>query len=647
MESAHNILVIEDSEADFLLIERRLREDGLPAACQRVASLDGLREALDATVWDVVLFDYSLPQMDFMQCLELVTTRLPDAPLILVSGRVGEEKAVELLKLGLWDFVLKDGLVRLAPAIENGLREAHSREARRNADQALRESQAYLSAIVDNLPATVSRWCPDSTLTYANGEYMRVIGRGENVVGRRWLDFVPEEGRGELEAYCQRLAACPRKSSLEHDVIASDGSRRCFAWIDVPVFDNPEPPMEFLSIGIDITERKEAETEREGLEAQLRQSQKMEAVGQLAGGVAHDFNNMLTAILGHAEFVREKIRSDPAILQDIDAIIATGRRTAELVRQLLAFARKQVIVPEVMDLNEVVDGMLKMLRRLIGENIELLWEPGEDLWAIKMDPAQVDQILANLLVNSRDAISGPGKVIIATTNVELDEIYCAAHAEFRPGAYVVLAVSDDGCGMDKETLGRVFEPFFTTKELGKGTGLGLATVYGIVKQNHGFINIYSEPGQGVLVKVYLPRHGGVAEAKKPASGPLEQSTGSETVLIVEDEASLLDLGRCFLERLGYKVLSASMPAEARQLVQTYPGQIHLLITDVVMPETSGPELWKYLSGVRPALKCLFVSGYTANVITGHGFPEEHIHFLQKPFSLQALGAKIREVLGSP
>jgi len=394
----------------------------------------------------------------------------------------------------------------------------------------------------------------------------------------------------------------------------------------------------------DITASKRAEEEREKLQAQFLQAQKMESVGRLAGGVAHDFNNMLQTILGHSEMALEGIPEDSPIREDLQEIQKASQRSADLTRQLLAFARKQTIAPKMLDLNETVGGMLKMLTRLIGEDIDLLWLPSKDIWSLMIDPSQVDQILANLCVNARDAIGGTGKVTIETENVSLDEAYCASHLGFSPGQYVVLTVSDDGCGMDKEVLSHLFEPFFTTKRAGEGTGLGLATVYGIVQQNGGYINVYSEPGQGTTFKIYLPRFEGKASAILDEPEEKTPTSHGETVLLVEDEESILKLGKKMLERLGYVVLTASAPAEALRRVEEHGGEIHLLITDVIMPEMDGRELSERMIEIKPALKCLFMSGYTANAIAHRGVLDEGVQFIEKPFSLQNLAVKVRRAL---
>ncbi|MDA8123868.1 MAG: response regulator [Deltaproteobacteria bacterium] len=399
-----------------------------------------------------------------------------------------------------------------------------------------------------------------------------------------------------------------------------------------------------LETNRDMTSQKRAKADQERLQAQLHQSQKMESIGRLAGGVAHDFNNMLGVILGHVELALEQITPDQPLHSDIQAIQKAAERSADLTRRLLAFARKQTISPRVLDINETVTGMLTMLHRLIGEDIHLNWQPGKDLWPTKMDPSQIDQILANLCVNARDAITGVGKVTIETSHASFDAAYCADHGGFLPGDFVLLTLSDNGCGMDKETLDKLFEPFFTTKELGKSTGLGLATVYGIVKQNNGFIIVDSAPGQGTTFRIYLPRHRDKAE-QPWTPGPQKSTPRSqETLLVVEDEVEILHMAKRMLEKQGYQVLTAATPREAIRLAEGYAGEIHLLITDVVMPEMNGRELSKKILARYPNLKRLFMSGYTADVIAYQGILDDGVRFLQKPFSTQNLAAKVREAL---
>ncbi len=399
-----------------------------------------------------------------------------------------------------------------------------------------------------------------------------------------------------------------------------------------------------MNICRDITERKRAEEEQSELQAQLFQAQKMESVGRLAGGVAHDFNNMLAVILGHAEMALEHVNLPQSLYADLQRIQEAAQRSAELTRQLLAFARKQTVCPKVLDLNEAVSGMLRMLQRLIGEDIDLVWKPGAGLWLIRMDPTQIDQILANLSVNARDAMHEGGKLVIETQNTVVSSLQCAAHAGCTPGDYVQLIVTDTGTGMDQGTLDHLFEPFFTTKEVGRGTGLGMATIYGIISQNHGFIDVHSEPGQGTSLKVSIPRYAGDSTAHEKDAPSQVTGGGEETVLLVEDESAILTLGATMLQRAGYRVLTAGSPAEAIQLADAHVGAIHLIITDVVMPEMNGLDLAQRLLPRYPGMKRLFMSGYTADIIAHHGVVEDGVHFLQKPFLMNDLITRVREVL---
>jgi PAS domain S-box-containing protein len=388
---------------------------------------------------------------------------------------------------------------------------------------------------------------------------------------------------------------------------------------------------------------KEDISEHKSLAEQFRQAQKIESVGRLAGGVAHDFNNMLGVILGRTELALSKLTADQPLFASLLEIRKAAERSADLTRQLLAFARKQTIAPKEFDLNQALARMLKMLRRLIGEDIDLAWLPEAGELPIRIDPSQLDQVLANLCVNARDAIVGVGKLTIETHRVSFDAAYCAHHPEFVPGDFVQLAVSDNGCGMDHATLGQIFEPYFTTKGLGKGTGLGLATVYGIVRQNNGFINVYSEPGRGTTFKIYLPRLAVSTEQLREES-PLRETRGDETILLVEDEPAYLEIARQMLASFGYQVLAAATPGEAIRIAKEYPAEIQLLMTDLVMPEMNGRELAKTLHRLRPEIRQLFMSGYTSDVIAHHGVLEEGVKYIQKPFSLQDLAAKVREAL---
>ena len=390
--------------------------------------------------------------------------------------------------------------------------------------------------------------------------------------------------------------------------------------------------------------RNRAEEEKDRLGEQLIQAQKMDAVGRLAGGVAHDFNNMLAVIMGNTELaLRSTLRGEPA-QNELKEILLAAKRSANLTHQLLAFARKQTANPQVIDLNEILSGMCKMLRRLIGEHIALRWIPGENVGTVKMDPSQIDQILVNLCVNARDAIHKNGKISIATHPAIVGENDGSRHAGALPGSFAKITVTDDGAGMSPQTIARLFEPFFTTKEVGKGTGLGLATVYGIVKQNGGFIEVDSAPGRGTAMSIYLPLHTDQTESTNKDDFEATDMTGHETLLLVEDELAILNITRQLLEHLGYVVLTASRPNAAIRIAQNHSGTIHLLLTDLVMPEMNGYELAERIHIIRPGIRRLFMSGHTTEALSHQGILNEGIRFIHKPFSVKGLASRVRECL---
>ncbi|MFH0731062.1 MAG: ABC transporter substrate binding protein [Pseudomonadota bacterium] len=466
---------------------------------------------------------------------------------------------------------------------------------------------------------------------------------GPDVIGRDASDFF--EGEQDTDSIVQPLFNGNESVIyLESWQRRKDGEKRLLAWWCRVLKDEWGRSVGALSTARDITEQKWAEEEKEKLQAQFLQAQKMESVGRLAGGVAHDFNNMLGVILGYSAMALGEMPPESRVREYLQEVQKAAEHSAALTGQLLAFARKQTVAPKILDLNETVEGMLMMLRRLIGEDIDLAWLPGSNLDPVFIDPSQVDQILSNLCVNARDAISDTGKITIETGSVSFDEAYCADHAGFPPGEFVMLAVSDDGCGMAPETQANIFEPFFTTKELGKGTGLGLATVYGTVKQNSGFLNVYSEPGQGTTFKIYLPQHTATASPRPEQEQAPAAETGGENILLVEDEPAILKLTTMMLERTGYAVIAAGTPGEAIRLAREHQGRIDLLITDVVMPEMNGRDLARNLMSIYPDIRRLFMSGYTANVIAHHGVLDKGVHFIQKPFSMKELTAKVLEAL---
>ena len=495
---------------------------------------------------------------------------------------------------------------------------------------------------VDRASVGIMRTGLDATILSVNDELCRDLGyTREELCTMRTLDIDPAlEMEGWL-AHRQYLRA-HGSARIERIYRRKDGTTFPVEITNSYLeFQGDEFAFSFV---LDITERKRAEEEKARLEEQLRQAHKMESVGRLAGGVAHDFNNMLTVILGYVELMKSQLSGDDSLLKYVLEVEKAGLHSRDITRQLLAFSRKQIIAPKPVNLNELITSTQQTLARLIGEDIDLRFYPEKNLWRVKFDPSQVDQILVNLAVNARDAMPTGGKLTIETANVSLDEAYCREHLEFRPGHYVLLEVSDSGTGMDKETLAHIFEPFFTTKEVGKGTGLGLATVYGIVKQNDSFINFYSEPGQGTTFKIYIPRFMEKTEIIE-TSEETKLISGSGTVLLVEDDKMVREMTTAMLKTIGYTVLVAETPSDALSLCTKQDTPIDLLITDVVMPEMSGPELRDMIKASRPDIKVLFMSGYTSNVIVHHGVLEEGVHFIQKPFSMNDLARKIHHALG--
>jgi len=512
------------------------------------------------------------------------------------------------------------------------------------AAEELRERERQLSSMISNLPGFVYRCANDHdwTMTFISGQCADLTGYSASDFLQNKITFneiVRPDYREPLREKWQQTLRRKDFFEDEYPIVAASGEIRWVWERGRGVFD-PTGELLFLECFIwDITDRKREEQEKEKLQAQLTQAQRMESVGRLAGGIAHDFNNMLSVILGRVDM--GMMRVDPAqpLYRDLEEIRKAAERSANLTRQLLAFARKQTVSLRVLDLNETVEGMLKILRRLIGEDIELTWLPGKNLSPVKIDPGQMDQILANLCVNAKDAIKNVGRITIETGTAALDEDFCAGHSGFVPGDYVTLSVNDNGCGMNEETQNNLFEPFFTTKDIGQGTGLGLSTVYGIVKQHSGFINAESEPGKGSTFTIYLPRHEGRTEPVKKENEAAV--TGTETVLLVEDEPAILEMTRMMLHRLGYTVLSAGKPAEALELARKHAGQIHLLMTDVVMPEMNGRDLAQNITFIHPNIRRLFMSGYPADVIARQGVLDEGVHFIQKPFLMKDLAAKLR------
>ncbi|MDB4989279.1 MAG: putative Hybrid histidine kinase [Myxococcaceae bacterium] len=533
-----HVLLVEDSASDAKLVIRELNKIGRPIEFERVETEHSMRSALDRRAWDLVISDWSMPKFSALAALAVVRGKELDLPFIIVSGTIGEDSAVEAMRAGANDYVLKDRLGRLAPAIERELRECEERRAHRLATHELRESEARFGRLAES---------------------------------------------------------------------AEDALRRS--------------------------------------EEQLRQAQKMEAVGRLAGGVAHDFNNILSIILSYGELALRELRPGDPVRRDIEQICNAAESAAGLTNQLLMFSRQRVVEPKVLELYQVVVNMEPMLQRIVGEDVKLITVAPRSRGRVKVDPSHIEQVILNLIVNARDAMPKGGTVTIESEDVVLDEGYAREHRPSRAGPHVMLAVSDTGAGMDRETQSRIFEPFFTTKEVGKGTGLGLSTVFGIVQQSGGSIWVYSELGQGSTFKVFLPRVDADVDLPKRPSAPTTLH-GSETILVVEDDERVREVVVNILERQGYHVLAAGHGEEALRLAAAHPGSIDLLLSDVVMPNMGGPELAKRLAVTRPTLKLLCMSGYTDERIIHHGVLDTAA-FIQKPITPTALAVKVRERLDEP
>jgi PAS domain S-box-containing protein len=888
--STLRILNVEDSERDVMLVKRHLARSGHDVVLERVDTPQAMRVALEEHDWDVILCDYSMPHFSALSALSLLKEVELDIPFIIISGTIGEEAAVEAMRAGANDYLMKDNLTRLAPAIEREVQEAVNRRARRQAEAELRLSEAQYRRLLDT--AYEGIWIADARahITYANQRLAEMLGYTiEEMIGRSAFEVLDDDTRAEMktrwlrriegieEQYDLRLlrkdgstlwvilSATPIRDergqvtgalamltditerkraeqlvrlqatalesadnailisgpdgviswvnrafttltgykseevlgqnprilkSGQHDHafyesmwktlltgqvwhgeivnLRKDGTRYVEEQTITPVVNEAGKITNFIAIKQDITERKRAEeavkqaeekyrsifdnavegifqstiegsfisvnpamarilgydsaeelianradietqhyvdpdrraelvrmlaergvvkgyecevyrkdrsklwtvenvrairdksgsvlyyegsiediAERKTLEEQLRQSQKLEGIGMLAGGIAHDFNNLLTVITGYSDLTLLQLRDEDPLHRNITEVKKAAERASALTRQLLAFSRKQVLQPRVLDLNAVISELEKLLRRLIGEDIGFRTVLESDLGNVKADPGQIEQILMNLAINARDAMPNGGELTIETANIYLDEDYAKSHLDVSPGPYVMFALSDTGMGIDQQTQARIFEPFFTTKEAGKGTGLGLSTVYGIVKQSGGNIWVYSEVGRGTTFKVYLPR---VDEGAPKYERRIEMESdvlGSETVLVAEDEEMVRKLARRVLEMFGYQVLEAANGGSALLICERHNEPIHLLVTDVIMPEMSGRDLADRLAQLRPGIKVLYMSGYTDDAIVHQGVLDEGANYIQKPFATDALVRKVREVLDGP
>jgi PAS domain S-box-containing protein len=631
MSDPWRLLLIDDNPDDRVFIRRALAREFDALELYEAGDASTLARALEAAPFDLVITDYALGFTNGFVVLDTLKSRWPECPVILCTGTLSEEIAVEALRKGLDDYVLKDPqrLLRLPAAVRGAIDHARQRAA-------VRAAERRYEALFHGAPVGLVRSSPDGRMLAANAAAARIWGYPDVAallrVNARELYADPAE-RDRL------IASIEGSEAVENFELQGRRGDGTLIWVNLGVRAETDASGQVLHYEwsvADITERKR-------LESELRQAQKLDAIGQLAGGVAHDFNNLLTVITGRSHLALGELPADHAIRRHLDLIQTTAERAAALTRQLLAFSRKQVFESKVLDVNAVVSGLAPMLRRLIGEDLDFEVVPAPDLGRVKADPSQLEQVIVNLAVNARDAMPQGGALTIETGNVELDETYARRHPGASSGRFVMLAIRDSGHGMDAAVKARIFEPFFTTKEPGKGTGLGLATVFGIVKQSGGSISVESAPGEGTTFKVYLPR---VDEAvdRPAASVAPTLARGSETILLVEDDQEVRALARETLDGHGYVVIPAATPAEALRLASSHAGRIHLLVTDVVLPQLSGRGLAERLMPDHRDLRVLYMSGYTDDAMVRHGVLEEGTVFLQKPFTPATFLMKVREVL---
>jgi two-component system cell cycle sensor histidine kinase/response regulator CckA len=699
------VLVVEDSEDDTLLVMRELRRGGYAPMFERVDAPEAFTAALARPSWDVIITDYSMPHFSGLKALALLKESGHDLPFIIVSGAIGEDVAVSAMKAGAHDYLMKDNLARLGPAVQRELHDAKARLARRRAErllQALNEAAlameraltpeeiftaaaeefkklgffctvfltdesrsrllptffSYSARAVKTAEKLLDLKAEEFTISVETVDVFRRSVREKQTV---FVDNVEDVARQllpePLERYTQQLVRIlETPKSINAPLVVDNEVIGVLSVQSDDLVEDDMPTITAFAHQMAAAWRKtrllqDLERSLEELkqtQAQFVQAQKMEAIGTLAGGVAHDFNNLLTIINGYAELMELELSPNDSCRVWVDRILGASRSAGAVVRQLLAFSRQEAARPVVLDLNTVITDAISWLGRFIGEDVELINRLDPDLATVQADPGQMEQVLMNLAINARDAMPAGGRLTIETANAALDEGYASAQVEIEPGKYVLLTISDTGVGMDDEVLSHIFEPFFTTKPKGKGTGLGLATVYGIVGQHGGHIRVHSELGRGTTFDIYLPvyqpsQNARPKEIVEPQAGRAARPTGGETLLVVEDEMPVREMIQVALEGYGYTVLCASNAQQAIDLFQAHRGEVALLISDVVMPHTTGPILYQSLVAEAPHLKVLFLSGYTSDILRGRGVLQD-MPFLPKPFSLSDLARKVRQTL---
>jgi len=650
MKEHLRLLLVEDDESDAELVRLELERGGFAVDWMRVDSEPLLREALEKQ-WDVIISDFAMPGFSGLRAFDIYRGSAPETPFIFVSGALGEDRAVEAMRSGAKDYFLKGKLTRLTAAVRREIEEARNRrEGQRAAQKAQREQRRLGMAIEASGAGIFELRLDDEGTADYSGSWSKMLGYTPDELPARmralrsWLatnvhaDDLPAAIQG-AKAFLGSKAGDGARFTGEFRIRHKDGR-----WIDVAASANAfawgadGSPVQIVGVLLDLSARKH-------LEAQLRQAQKMEAVGQLAGGVAHDFNNLLTAIISFATFAKEAVPSGNTAIEDIGEVLKAAKRAQSLTSQLLAFSRRKSVTPRVLNVNDVVASADRILQRLLGADVQLVTEPASDLWNVKIDHDDLEQVLLNLAVNARDAMPSGGKLVIHTKNAHTIPTSPDA-VRTAPADYVVICVKDSGTGMSAATQARIFEPFFTTKEPGRGTGLGLSTCYGIIKQAEGYIAVTSELGVGTTFEIYLPRVSAPTEAIAPKVEP-GNVRGSEVILLVEDTEQVRKVAARILSRLGYKVIEATNGQEALEVFATLTEKVDLLITDLVMPVLGGKELAERILAQQPGLRVLFMSGYSQADLSGPSAVDAEAHVLQKPFAPDTLGRKVRQILDTP
>jgi PAS domain S-box-containing protein len=643
MSEILRVLQVEDSESDAALIVRLLEKSGYTVHAERVEEAEPMRQALARQDWDVVIADFHLPQFDAVAALEILHECGRDIPFIVVSGMIGEDRAVEMMRAGAHDYVLKDRIARLVPAVQREIRECQSRGERRRTEERLRDREEWLALAVSVTQLGMFDFYPQS-------------GKVIWSEGAKHHFGLPPDAEASYETFLRGLHPDDRKRvddlirkafdqgsggeyTADYRTIGlTDQVERWLAARGKVFFDSAGKPIRFVEVTIDITERKQ-------LEEQFRQAQKLEGVGRLAGGVAHDFNNLLTVITGFSHMTLDGLPPYDPLRGGLEEVLKAAVRATSLTEQLLSFSRRQPSRTEIVVLNDLVEGVQKMLGRLIGEDVNLALCLDPAAGAIRAGAGHIEQVIMNLVLNARDAMPHGGKLVIETAHQTVDERFAALHLDLAPGQYATLTVSDTGTGISPEVKAHIFEPFFTTKQQGKGTGLGLSTVYGIVQQCGGSIAVSSELGRGSQFRILLPAVPAPAVQAQPAAAAVlpavAMPSGTETILLAEDEEGVRRFVLENLERRGYRVLGCSNGREAIERARQHPSSIHLLITDAVMPEMGGAELAAQFADCRPGVPVLCMSGYSAMVWPG---ANAEASYLQKPFTPAALLTRVRALL---